>query len=260
MSTNRAVARLLSESLAPVIDLVYPPRCPACGEGLGQQGGLCPTCWADLAIPGEPCCAACQRPFGGIGPDHGALCAVCLAHPPLHDGIAAGTLYTETSRKLVLAFKHGRRIALAPMLARLIAARLPAPEPARLIVPVPLHRWRLWTRGYNQAALLGRELEKAGHGSLVVDALRRTKRTPTLGGLGAKARARVLAGAISLDPKATAAIKGREIILVDDVLTSGATSTACIKVLKRAGATSVRVACFARVLDEALDPARSQTA
>lgn len=251
MSTTRAAARLLSESLAPVVDLVFPPRCPGCGDGLGQQSGLCPDCWADLAIPGEPCCAACQRPFGNSGPADGAICAPCLAHPPIHDGIAAGTLYTDTSRKLVLAFKHGRRIALAPMLARLIAARLPDPDPARLIIPVPLDRWRMWTRGYNQAALLGRELAKAGHGILHVDALRRIKRTPSLGGLGAMARARALSGAIALGPNAARTIDGRDIVLVDDVLTSGATSTACIKVLKRAGAKSVGVACFARVLDEA---------
>ena len=105
----------------------------------------------------------------------------------MHDGIAAATLYTEVSRKLVLALKHGRRIALAPMLARLIAARLPDPDDSRVIVPVPLHRRRLWQRGYNQAVLLGRQLEKAGHGTMQVDALLRTKPTPSLGGLGRKA-------------------------------------------------------------------------
>lgn len=256
MSTSRAAKRFLSESLAPVVDLVYPPRCPVCGEGIGQQSGLCSACWGDLVIPGEPACALCQRPFGGAGPEAGAICGPCLAQPPIHDGIAAGTLYTETSRKLVLGFKHGRRIALAPMLARLIAARLPEPDPARLIVPVPLHRWRLWRRGYNQAALLARELERMGHGELRVDALMRLRATPSLGGLGARARQRALAGAISVKAGAGAELAGRDIILVDDVLTSGATSSACVRLLKRAGAKTVRIACFARVLDEALDAAR----
>ena len=113
-----STSRLLAESFAPVLDFIYPPRCPACGCGVGEQGGLCSTCWSDLVIPSEPCCAACQRPFGDHGPQAGAICAPCLADPPGHDGIAAGTLYTDTSRRLVLAFKHGRRIALAPLLLR----------------------------------------------------------------------------------------------------------------------------------------------
>ena len=241
--------RAIGEVAAPIVDLVYPPRCPACGEGIGEQGGLCVDCWNDLAIPGDPSCALCQRPFGQSGPDEGSVCAPCLASPPVHDGIAAGTLYTDTSRKLVLALKHGRRIALAPLLARLIAARVPKAEGERLIIPVPLHRWRLWNRGFNQAALMARELEKAGCGELVVDGLRRTKRTPSLGGMGSKARARVLSGAISVGKPVE--VKGRHVLLVDDVLTSGATSTACVKALKRAGARSVVIACFARVLDEA---------
>nr|WP_247713638.1 ComF family protein [Qipengyuania sphaerica] len=250
MGRVTTIRRALGEGAAPFVDLVYPPRCPACGESVGEQGGLCADCWSDLAIPGEPACSLCQRPFGDIGPSEGSVCVPCLGNPPLHDGIAAGTLYTDTSRKLVLALKHGRRIALAPMLAKLIAGRIPPGDQDRLIVPVPLHRWRLWTRGFNQAALLGRELEKSGYGELLVDGLLRKKRTPSLGGMGAKARARVLSGAITVAQPA--AIKGRDILLVDDVLTSGATSTACVKALKRAGANTVVIACFARVLDEAI--------
>lgn len=239
--------------LLPVVDLIFPPRCPLCGAGLAAQSGLCSACWAELAIPGEPCCASCQRPFGD-GVAHGATCAVCLADPPRHDGIAAGTLYNEASRKLVLAFKHGHRIALAPMLARLVAARLPASVgDGWLFVPVPLHRWRLWSRGFNQSALLARELAEARGGQVLVDGLTRTRRTPPLGGLGKAARARTLSGAIALNPRRGAAIRGARIVLVDDVLTSGATTDACVRVLKRAGASEVVVACFARVLDEALD-------
>lgn len=243
----------LATALEPVLDFVFPPRCPSCSAGVGRHGGLCAECWAGLAIPAEPWCAACQRPFGDSGPEQGAICAPCLAHPPRHAGIFAATLYTPVSRKLVLAFKHGRRIAMAPMLARLIAARLPVDSCKRLIVPVPLHRWRLWARGYNQAGLLGRELERLGKGAMLVDALERRKRTPSLGGLGAKARRRALAGAIAVRDSARPAIKGHDILLVDDVLTSGATTDTCIRALRKAGARSVRIACFARVLDEALE-------
>jgi ComF family protein len=244
----------LSETLAPVIDLVFPPRCPLCGEGLTAQVGLCAACWSELAIPGEPACSLCQRPFSD-GMAAGSICAPCLAEPPRHDGIAAGTLYNDPSRRLALAFKHGGRIALAPMMARLIAARLPEIDPDWLVVPVPLHSWRLWRRGFNQAALLAREIARLKSATLMVDGLQRRKPTPSLGGLGRKARARVLSGAIVANPKRP--LKGRNLILVDDVLTSGATSGACVSALKRAGAAKVVIACFARVLDEALEPTKT---
>jgi ComF family protein len=239
--------------LSPVVDLLFPPRCPLCGEGLAAQGGLCAACWGELAIPGEPCCASCQRPFAQ-GMATGSVCAPCLSSPPRHDGIAAGTLYTEASRKLVLAFKHGHRIALAPLLARIMAARLQEEVgEGWSFVPVPLHRWRLWSRGFNQSALLARELAGLRGGVLLVDGLERRKATPVLGGLGRTARARALSGAIAVKPTRAEAIRGARIVLVDDVLTSGATTEACVSALKRAGADQVVIACFARVLDEALD-------
>lgn len=238
-----------SQALAPLIDLVFPPRCPLCGEGLTAQVGLCGSCWSELVIPSEPCCNLCQRPFSE-GIRDGSICAPCLAAPPRHDGIAAGTLYNDASRRLVLAFKHGQRIALAPMMGRLISARLRVTGEDWLVVPVPLHRWRLWRRGFNQAALLAREIATLGGAELVVDGLERRKQTPSLGGLGRKARARALSGAIIVNPRRKVAMAGAKVILVDDVLTSGATSLACVSALKRAGAEKVVVACFARVLDE----------
>jgi ComF family protein len=138
------------------------------------------------------------------------------------------------------------------MLAKLIAARLPRADGLRLIVPVPLHRGRLWHRGYNQAALLGRELSRMGHGTLCVDGLVRTKATPSLGGLGKKARAKALSGAVKINPKRARVLNDADIVLVDDVLTSGATSAACVKALKSADAKSVMIACFSRVLDETI--------
>jgi ComF family protein len=240
------------ESLAPVVDLVFPPRCPLCGEALAAHGGLCSACWAELVIPGEPACATCQRPLGD-GIAAGSVCAPCLASPPLHDGIAAATHYNEASRRLVLTFKHGRRIALADQLARLMLPRLGMVEHDWLVVPVPLHRWRLWRRGFNQSALLGREVAKAKGAHLLVDGLVRRKATPMLGGLGRAARMRVLSGAITVNAKRASAINGSRILLIDDVLTSGSTSEACVRSLKRAGAKQVVVGCFARVLDEALD-------
>jgi len=188
-------------------------------------------------------------------------CAPCLADPPPHAGISAATLYTDSSRKLVLAFKHGGKIGLAPLLTRMIVARLPDRSDGvvpPLLVPVPLHRWRLWQRGYNQAALLARGLAAQGKGDLVLDMLVRHRATAPLGGLGRSARRKAVSGAIKVNPNRTKQLRGRDVILVDDVLTSGATTDACVGLLLKAAAKSVRIACFARVLDEAVPDAKQQ--
>jgi ComF family protein len=224
-----AVVAQLVRQLAPVVDFVYPPRCPCCGVAVAAQAGLCIDCWSTLEVPEHPEVAGHAVP------------------------VFAATYYNETSRKLVLAYKHGGRIALAGLLARLVGARMPEPEAGRappLLVPVPLHRWRLWSRGFNQAALLAQELQNHGKGEAAVDALVRFRRTPNLGGLGREARERVLTGAIRLAPGAAALMKARDVVLIDDVLTSGATSRACLAAIAAAAPSSLAVACFARVEED----------
>jgi ComF family protein len=263
----------LKTALTPIVDVVFPPRCPLCGEALAEQGGLCVTCWSTLVVPSEPACRLCQRPLPpgaldfdldgagqgegvGEGWGHGAVqgagpvCAPCLRDPPRHAGIAAATLYNDTSRALVLAFKHGRRVALARLLARLMVQRIPQLEGEWLVIPVPLHRWRLWHRGYNQSALLAQEIAQGLDQTLLVDGLLRTKRTPSLGGLNAKGRASALSGAIGIHPGRVDELKGSNVLLVDDVLTTGATTDACLRALRKAKVAQVRITCFARVLDE----------
>ena len=239
------------KALAPLVDLVFPPRCPLCGAALSDHTGLCITCWADLAIPGEPGCALCQRPFAH-GMAEGMVCAPCLAEPPAHDGVAAGTIYNKASRQLVLAFKYSGKISLAAMLGRLMAARLRDVDEDWLVVPVPLHRWRLWGRGYTQAALLSQEICRLIGAKPLVDGLLRRRHTPKLAGMTREARAHTVAGAIAANPRLMGRLKNANVILVDDVLTTGATSNACIAALKKAGAQKVVIACFARVMDDAL--------
>lgn len=243
--------RNFSNALSPIVDFLYPPLCPLCRKAVEAQSGLCVACWSQLVMPGEPSCGLCQRPFDEAV-ESGSICAPCMADPPRHDGIAAATLYNDTSRQLVLAFKHANKLGTGRLMARLMSGKLSFVDPQWVIVPVPLHRARLWRRGYNQAAVLAHHLSASTGARLCVDALVRRKRTPSLGGLGRKARARTLSGAIAPHPSRQGAIAGASVVLVDDVLTSGATSDACVSALKRAGAEKVVIACFARVLDEAL--------
>lgn len=240
----------LAEGLKPLVDLVYPPRCPACGVAVAEQGGLCSECLGDLEFPGDPACLTCQRPISPKVRAADGQCPMCQADPPRHAGVFSATLYNGASRQLLLNFKHGRKIALAGLMGRLMAARLPLPQPDQappLLVPVPLHRWRLWHRGFNQAALLAREIAAHGKGELLVDGLIRLRRTPRLGGLGRTERARVLAEAIAVRAGCATRIAGRHVVVVDDVLTSGATSSACVAALLDAGAASAQIICFARV-------------
>lgn len=238
---------MLRGALLPLVDLIYPPRCPACGDPLAAQDGLCVTCWNALARPEGPLCSACARPLKDDIAGENALCAVCMADPPQHDGIAAAALYCPIARKLVLNFKYGRRLGLSSMMARMIVANLPELEGEWLVMPVPLHWSRLWRRGYNQSALLAARVARSRGYSLLVDGLTRRKMTPPLGGLGKAARARTMRGAITINKRRPHAVRGANVLLVDDVLTSGATTNACVAVLKRAGAKNVMIACFARV-------------
>ncbi|MEP0191042.1 MAG: ComF family protein [Erythrobacter sp.] len=241
--------REISEGLRPIIDLVYPPRCALCGDAISDQGGLCVACFDQLKFPGEPACTTCQRPMGTNGTAKPAQCHACEHERPSHAGILAATIYNDASRQLVLQFKHGGKIAPAALLGRLMASKLDPPsDDPPLLIPVPLHRLRLWERGFNQSALLARELQRQKKGELLVDGLVRRKRTPSLGGLGSDERRAVLEGAIDIRGSRAKRIATRDTILVDDVLTSGATSNACIEALLNAGAKSVKVACFARVL------------
>lgn len=177
------------------------------------------------------------------GPE-GSLCGACLAAPPAHDGVSAAVTYGPIARQVVLALKYGRRPGMARTMAALIAPRL-SPEPEAVLVPVPLHRWRLWSRGFNQSLALARGI--AAHTGQTVrgEALARTKATPLLRGLNPSQRRKAVQTAFA----ARQTMAGAHVLLVDDVYTTGATANACAKVLKRAGASRVTVVTWARVID-----------
>lgn len=231
------------------IDLVLPPRCPACGEIVEADGGFCSACWSTLRFITAPICAGCGEPFE-VPQAETARCGGCLAAPRRFSAARAVLAYEGAARDVVLALKHADR----PHLARTMAGQMARVADDWLtrdngaIVPVPLHRWRLWRRGYNQAALLARALSGRSMAPLLVDALERVKATSPSMGMSRTQRARNVRGAIRLAPRARAQISARHIILVDDVFTTGATAEACARVLMRAGAARVDVLTWARVV------------
>ena len=176
------------------------------------------------------------------------VCAQCLARAPRHDGICAAVVYDDLSRQIPLKLKYAGRIGLAKLIAHFLARYIPAERNSAILIPVPLHRSRIWRRGFNQAALIAWALHKTHGIDHVPAALVRIRATPPLKGMTGKQRQKTLSGAIAVNRKYAEAIAGRDVMLVDDVYTSGATTDACTMQLKKAGARSVTIYCWARVL------------
>lgn len=244
--TAPALARGLARAAAMAADVLLPGRCLRCGVVVGGASALCPACWESIHFIAAPLCDRCGQPFE-VDPAGGALCGQCMADPPLYARARAVFRYDEASRPLVLRFKHGDRTAAAPQFARWMArAGGPLLAEAQLVAPVPLHRWRLWRRRYNQAALLAQALAKQAEIPYLPDALARVRATPSQGTLGRGQRRRNVQGAFHV--RRPEAVAGKRILLVDDVLTSGSTVGECVRVLLRAGAERVEVLTLARVV------------
>ena len=232
-----------------VLDFALPPRCVLCASMDVVSVNFCLPCWGALQILDTQRCAACGRDAGMDSSINTArLWPKCQSHPPDHDGLAAVTAYDDKSGAIAMRLKYGKKVGVAHPMARQMARHLPDDAADWLFVPVPLHRWRLWQRGFNQAVLLGRALSELSGASLLPDALVRRRRTRPLGHMNGEQRRRELSGAITLHPKRGASVHGRRIILIDDVVTSGATSAACVRALKDAGAREVKILCWARVM------------
>lgn len=236
--------------LRVTLDLALPPLCPAC-RGPVEGRGLCPACWSKLSFITRPYCERLGIPFV-YDPGPGILSMEAIADPPAYRRARAAVRFDEISRALVHAFKYADRLDLAPMMGEWMsnAGRELLAE-ADALVPVPLHWRRLWARRFNQSAMLADAISANSGVAVVSSALKRVKPTAQQVGLSRSERAANIQGAFRVPAEDRGAVAGRRLVLVDDVLTSGATVDGCARALLRAGAASVDVLIFARVADPA---------
>jgi ComF family protein len=237
------IANLFRVSVRAALDFALPPRCAGCGVIVADTHSFCPDCWKEIAFLGDAGCTICGMPLPATD---SLICAACLAKPPRIARTRAAVVYDELSRSLVIRLKYGRKVAIARTMAQYMAPLVSNSSDNRLLVPVPLHRTRLWRRGFNQSALVARELSRRLEIANAPFVLKRIKRTPPLKGMSRLQRRKSVAGAFKVANRA--AVAGKTIILVDDVLTTGSTAEACARTLRRAGAARVELISWARVV------------
>ena len=231
--------------LTRMLNFVCPPVCPICRSPTPEAHHICPECFKELDFITPPQCAACGMPFE-FDMWAGSLCGACLRKLPRYDMARACFVYNEASKKLILPFKHGDRMELTPLLVKLLEQTgRDVIQESDVVIPVPLHRLRLMKRKYNQAALLAQKIARKHRKTYLPDTLIRTKHTASQGHLHAHQRRRNVAGAFAL--KDARKVRGKNVLLIDDVMTSGATADECAKVLKKTGARKVMVLTVARV-------------
>lgn len=236
---------LMRKMLMLPLDFALPRRCAGCGHVTGDGGSFCKGCWSALDILPDTGCLLCNAPTDISG----SVCAPCMAAPPRHDGVLAAVEYGATARDLALKLKYGRKSGVADVMASLMSRHAQRHADA-VLVPVPLHRWRIWQRGFNQSLQIARAIARQTGQPIMPAPIVRARRTSPLGGLSRRARSREVRGAFALNVHEAVALKGRRVLLVDDVYTTGATANACAAVLKKAGVEAVHVLCWARVLKD----------
>jgi ComF family protein len=245
--------QLLSRGLVQMgrraLDFVLPPVCLRCRALVSDPQSLCANCWSDLKFLAEPLCACCGLPFPhALG--EGVKCASCLARPPIFDKARAALAYDDISRDLILPLKHADRLEAASIFGRWMAgAAAELIAECDTLIPVPLHWRRLAKRRYNQAAVLAHAIAKTHRLRVDTAALQRPKASISQGEMpSARARLKNVVRAFTVSDAQKPRIAGARILLVDDVLTTGATLNACAKALKRAGAASVSAVTLERVV------------
>lgn len=243
-----ALTGLARSAVAPLgraLDAVLPPRCLACQEPMAPPGGLCPDCWPMVRFLSEPQCQRCGIPLETPGLE---VCGHCAAAPPAYGRARAVFAYEEGSRDLILRLKHADALAGVPVLARWMLR--PGAEMLReadWLVPVPLHWRRLFKRRYNQSAELARALARSSGVAALPDGLARTRQTPSQGSLSRTRRRANVRDAFTVPARHRERIAGRHVVVIDDVMTTGATVEACAAALLDAGAARADVLCLARV-------------
>lgn len=247
MSLPQPLAKIRTVGQA-ALNLLLPPLCLTCDLPVAEQGDICAACWRNLRFITDPCCPICGMPYELSGVD--LPCPACLTNPPLYQTARAAVIYDQYSRGLILGFKHADQTHIAASLARMML-RVGQKQltDCAFFVPVPLHRWRLFRRKYNQAALLAQELSRMTGIAAVPDLLIRHRATAPQGRKSATQRTHNVRDAFMLNPRhGSIMTKAKHIMLLDDVLTTGATVNACTKTLLGHGAASVRILTFARTV------------
>ncbi|HEX2134294.1 MAG TPA: ComF family protein [Microvirga sp.] len=245
-----AAAKLLRSAVRIALAVVYPPTCIACQAATGEAHALCAGCWSRLRFIERPYCERLGTPFP-VDWGEGLLSPAALADPPVFQRARAVALFDDTARGLVHRLKYGDRLELAQALGRMMArAGAELLADADVIVPVPLHPWRLWRRRFNQAMALAAVVSRASGVPCDPFLLARVKRTRSQVGLTKAQRRENLQGAFRVPVEAGPRLRGRRVLLVDDVLTTGSTANAASRALLRGGASAVDVLAFARVAQE----------
>jgi ComF family protein len=241
------LTRALQGAFNLIARVALPELCAACREPV-EGTGLCAKCWSQLSFIAPPYCERLGIPFAFDG-GPGLLSMEAIAEPPAYGRARAAARYDEIARTLVHALKYGDRLDLAPSMGRWMAnAGTPLLEGADALVPVPLHWRRQWARRFNQAAILAEVIARESGTKVAHRALKRRRATPQQVGLDKSARAQNVQGAFRVPAEGRSEVHGRKLVLIDDVLTTGATVDACARALLRAGARSVDVLTFARVV------------
>jgi len=234
-----------------VIHFLYPPRCLSCGTETTEDFGLCGSCWADTPFVSGLVCDSCGTPLPGDNPDEIAHCDACINSPmPWQRGRAA-LVYEGNARNMILALKHGDRLDMVRAMAGWMVQKARAlPLDNVIVAPVPLHRWRLLRRRYNQAAVLALEIAKRGDLPCCPDLVQRRRPTSGQGGLGRIARFRRQKEAFCVPENRRLRLQGKRVLMVDDVMTTGATLAACTEACLAAGAKEVNILVLARVASD----------
>ncbi len=228
-----------------MLEFLLPARCPCCGQKIERHGYLCGSCWGDLVPLASPYCERCALPFE-FEIEGESECGACMKDQLAFDWARAAVSYDELGRSLVFRLKYSGVTSVVPAMSQMMALAV-AEQQIDMVVPVPLHRWRLLRRRFNQSALLGHAIAERIGVQIDNFVLTRRKSTVSQGELGKKARYRNVASAFVVPREKAANVKGKHVLVVDDVLTTGATVHECARALKRAGAASVGVVTFARV-------------